>query len=260
MRRPLEDILSDHPELTRAESRGQAEQHLEQLFLEAQGQSNAYAAERLEEIYEVAERALALGASFPPVPVEERRPAAAWFLKLPGLLAQYGGGLLLAACAPLVASDSTILAVACGVAAVLTLVGQRRAGDAKPKPQPPKAVAAKFEGLVSAAERSLSSMTAPRALEAPQGRSTPLAEDDVLGFLQDAVMAKGQSEEADELAANAERLIERAGYRIVREGKDDLFEVMVDPDVQTPILLKPALVHRADPTKTVFGVLVRGRS
>ena len=61
MRRPLEDILSDHPELTRAESRGQAEQHLEQLFLEAQGQSNAYAAERLEEIYEVAERALALG-------------------------------------------------------------------------------------------------------------------------------------------------------------------------------------------------------
>ncbi|GGY56266.1 hypothetical protein [Parvularcula lutaonensis] len=260
MRRPLDDILSEHPELSRAESRAEAEEHLEELFLEAQKRSNAFAAERLEEIYEVAERALALGASFPPVPIEERRPAAAWFLKVPGLLAQYGGGLLLAACAPLVADESTMLAVACGVGAVLTLVGQRRGGGGKPRREPPKAVAAKFEGLVSAAERTLSSMTAPLALEAPSRQGTSLSDDDVLSFLQDAVMVRGLSDEADELAANAERLIERAGYRIVCEGSDDLFEVMIDPEVAEEILLKPALVHRTDPGKIVFGVKVRGRS
>ena len=256
MSRPLEDALKDHRDLSEPESRADAEAVLEALFVEAQSEANAYTAERLQEVYEVADRALALGSAFPPpVPLEQQDGATTrWFLRLPDLLAQYGGGLLLAACAPLVADASVLLAAACGVGAVLTIAANRKPRRTAPKPLPPKAVQAKLEGLLSAADRSLASMTAPRALEAPPKSQGPFAEDDVITFLQDAAAETG------DIGENAERLLSRAGYKVVRDGPSDLFEVMIDPEVKEPILLKPALVHHTDSKKTVFGVKVRGRN
>lgn len=258
-RGPLEDALYDRPDLLAAASRREAEAHLEALFLEAQGQVNSYQAERLREVYDLAERAVALGSAFPVLPEEERGGAGAWFTALPSLLSRYGGGLLLAACAPFVAEDSMILAVLAGVGGAVTLAAAFREETAPRRAAKPKAADARFRSLVSAADRALSSMTAPRALAAPAGGRSSLPDEDVLGFLQDAVMAEG-SEEADELRANAERLIARAGYRVVREGSPDLFETMIDPDVDAPMLLKPALVHREDSSKILFGVMVRGQS
>ncbi|MEO1476716.1 MAG: hypothetical protein AAFS13_10080, partial [Pseudomonadota bacterium] len=123
----------------------------------------------------------------------------------------------------------------------------------------PKAIRARMESLLSAADRSLSSMTAPQALEAPKSARDAFQDDDVLQMLQD-IMALGRhvdDEEAQTLAENAMRLADRAGYAPVWEGDGDLFEVMIDPAVSHPILLKPALVHKNDRTRTVFGVVVR---
>ncbi|NNU14733.1 hypothetical protein HK107_00160 [Parvularcula sp. ZS-1/3] len=259
MKRPLEDALLDAPGLSNIETRQDAEERLETLFLNAQGQSNAYAAERMQEVYEVVERAVALGSAFPVTEPEEHQSAAGWFMQLPSLFARYGSGLLLAGAAPLVADDSMILAVVCGVGAAVTLISRHRQDRPKRPLLPAKAAGAKFESLVSAADRTLSSMTAPRALPPAEAPSTQMAEDEMLGFLQDAVMASG-SEEADELAANARRLIERAGYRVVREGGEELFEIMVDPELSGSMILKPALVHKKDSTKIIYGVRVRGQA
>lgn len=264
MHRPLEDVLADRPDLAGADSRAEAEAHIKALFLEAQGKANAYSAERLQEIYEVAERALALAAAFPPaLPELPKGGKAPLWRRLPDLAASYGGGLLLAACAPLVADTSVILAAGCGVAAVLSLAfpGRGTTKIKSPRRDAPKAVEAKFQSLITAADRTLSSMTAPRALEAPTGPRAAFPEEDVAGFLQDALMLSRMSagSEGTELAKNAERLAERAGFHVAWEGDDELFEVMVDPDIDEPMLLKPALVHKTDSTKTVFGVMVRGR-
>jgi hypothetical protein len=259
MRRPLRDVLDDHPDLVGGANRDEAEAHLETLFLTAQNHANAYSAERLQEIYEVAERAFALGAAFPPPPEPRRESAAGGMIEAaPRLLRRFGGGLLLAASAPLVAETSAILAIACAVGAVLTLAMPNRSREERAALPPPKAPDAKFEGLIEAADRSLNAMTAPRALAAPEearGRQIP---EDVLVFLQEALV--GDDKENADLRANAERLLRKAGYRPVREGPDELFEVMVDPDVEGPLLLKPALVHQSDPLKTMPGVIVRRRN
>ena len=262
-RRPLEDMLADAPDLAQAQSLSEAEEKLRAVFLAAQGQANAYAAERLQEVYEVAERALALSAAFPPpARGEEAAPAPAWWRRIPQLVARYGAGLLLAASAPLVADSSVALAIACGVAAVLSLVAARQPSGVLPvrrEGPEPRAVRTKFESLLSAADRSLISMTAPRAIEAPAASKTALQEDDVLHLLQDvlALARHVDDEEAQALGENAARLAERAGFRAVWDGDPDLFEVMRDPDVEAPLLLKPALVHKTDRTRTVFGVMVR---
>ena len=255
---PLQDALADRPELLAADNRREAEAHLEALFLDAQGGANAYRAERIQEIFELAERAVALGSAFPLPPTEERGPTAAWFRRIPDLFGKYGTGLLLAGSAPFVADDSMLLALAAGIGGVVTLASQFRSTTTT-SPAKPKAVQARFKNLVSAADRALNSMTAPRALAAPSSGQTPLPPDDILAFLQDAAMAEG-SEEADDLRVNAERLIQRAGYRVVREGPTELFETMLDPDVAEPLLLKPALVHRADESQVIFGVMVRGQT
>ena len=258
-RGPLEDVLADQPQLSTADDRRDAEAQLETLFLTAQDQVNAYQAERLREVFELAERAVALGSAFPVSEPEERDGSFSWITDVPKWASRYGAGILLAACAPLVANDSVTLAVLAGVGAALSLVSALRPHDTDKMARPkPKAVEARFKGLVSAADRALLSMTAPRALTQAAGPATPLPHDDVMAFLQDAAMAEG-SEEADELRSNAERMISRAGYRVVREGSPDLFETMVDPDVTAPLLLKPALVHRHDGNKTIFGVMVRGQ-
>ncbi|MEM1381154.1 MAG: hypothetical protein AAGH41_11080 [Pseudomonadota bacterium] len=262
--RPLADLLSDAPELARAESLSEAEQRLREVFVAAQGQANAYSAERIQEVYEVAERALALSAAFPaPAAPGTTRTGAAgpWWRRARDLVGQYAAGLLLAACAPLVADSSAILAVACGVAAALSLIAARRPDGKLPEPKllEPRAVRTKFESLLSAADQSLRSMTAPRALDAPQGGRATFQDDDVLQLLQD-VMALGRltdDEDMRVLSENAERLASRAGYQPIWDDDPQLFEVMTDPQIREPLMLKPALIHKNDPTRTVFGVVVR---
>jgi len=262
--RPLEDLLADAPELAQAESLSEAEERLRRVFVAAQGQANAYSAERMQEVFEVAERALALSAAFPaqlPAQVQATSGPRAWWRRIPQLVTRFGTGILLAACAPLVADSSVILAVTCGVGAAFSLVAARRPEGALPPPKrpEPRAVRTKFESLLSAADQSLISMTAPRALEAPSSSRTPFQEDDVLQLLQD-MMAMGRfsdDEDVRALSENASRLADRAGFRPVWEGDPDLFEVMTDPAIKEPLLLKPALTHKNDPTRTVFGVMVR---
>ncbi|MEM9838667.1 MAG: hypothetical protein AAF830_05870 [Pseudomonadota bacterium] len=261
-RRPLEEMLADEPELAQAQSLDEAEERLRALFSAAQGQANAYAAERLQEVYDVADRALALSSAFPPpAPVVPGSAGSPWWRRAQDLVGRYGAGLLLAACAPLVADSSVTLAIASGIAAALTLLAARKPADTPPptKRPEPRAIKRRIESLLSAADRSLSSMTAPQALEAPRSGKQAFQEDDVLQVLQD-MMALGRHTDDNEvqaLAENAQRLVDRAGFRPVWEGDGDLFEVMIDPAVREPILLKPALVHKADRTRTVFGVLVR---
>ncbi|NRA30576.1 MAG: hypothetical protein HRU11_09970 [Parvularculaceae bacterium] len=264
MRQPLEDVLADDPERVRATSLAEAEDQLRSVFLAAQGQANAYSAERLQEVFEVAERALALSEAFPvPETHRAKSPAGAWWSRISGLASKYGVGLLLAACAPLVADSSVTLAIASGVGAVWSLAAARQAdkGLALPKPPPPKVVEAKMRGLLSAADRSLLSMTAPRALEAPSKGRSDFQQEDVLHLMQD-ILALGRGDDANEdaiyAAQNSQRLLKRAGFAVVWDGSTELFEVMSDPSVSGEILLKPALEHNSEPTKTVFGVKVRG--
>ncbi|MEE4209980.1 MAG: hypothetical protein V2I43_11995, partial [Parvularcula sp.] len=162
MRTRLEDVLSELPELADAASRDQAEEGLRTLFQRAQGQANSYTAERLDEIYEVAERALALGAAFPPAAeLLPQKTTKSRLSQVAELIGRYGGGLLLAGAAPIVAEVSLIFAVACGIGAVLMLSSARRpSGEGLIKLPPPNAPREKFEGLVSAADRTLGSMTA----------------------------------------------------------------------------------------------------
>jgi hypothetical protein len=254
---PLQETLKLDRELGDAATKEEALAELQQLFLTARAGSNAYVGERLDELYELAERAVTLGSSYPP-PLPEERPAPARLLaEVPRLLGRYGGGLLLAAMAPLVYADSVMLSVAAGVAAVLTLTTGGRQKE-RTRPQP-KGVGQKFKSLASAADQALLSMTAQRALPPPPPGTSAVPEEDMLSFLQDAVMLEGDLA-AGEAAQNAGRLIERAGYRIVREPSAGLhlFEVMTDPDYQGELVLKPALVHRADANRIVPGVLVRG--
>ncbi|MCQ8185976.1 hypothetical protein [Parvularcula maris] len=257
--RPLQETLKLDPELGDAATKEEALAELQQLFLSARDGSNAYVGERLDELYELTERAVTLGSSYP-LPLPEERPAPVRLVtELPRLLGRYGGGLLLAAMAPLVYADSVMLSIAAGVAAVLTLTtGGRPRERTRPRP---KGVDAKFRSLASAADQALVSMTAQRALPPPPPGTSAVPEEDMLSFLQDAVMLEGDLA-AEEAAQNAARLIERAGYRIVREPRagQGLFEVMTDPDLQGELILKPALVHRSDPNRVVPGVLVRGRS
>lgn len=265
MRRPLENLLAEAPDLGEAKSLSDAEERLRSVFAAAQAEANAYSAERLQELYEVAERALALSAAFPPPPSHgAAQPAAEgpWWKRLPQLAGRYGAGILLAACAPLVADSSVTLAILAGVAAALSLTAGRRPGlgaMVRRKVVEPRAVEAKLRSLLSAADRSLTSMTAPRALQSPSGGRGLFQEEDVLNLLQE-VMALGrevENEAAQAMAENAERLAARAGFEPLWTPHPDMFEVMRDPAVPEPLLLKPALVHKSDPTRTVFGLLVR---
>ncbi|MEO1658384.1 MAG: hypothetical protein AAFR65_11740 [Pseudomonadota bacterium] len=264
MRTPLQDVLSDHPEWEEPQDRAAAEAQLEALFTAARDRSNAYSAARLDELYQVAERALTLAGAFPvatAVPREgQGRP---WYRRLSQLVSRYSSGLLLAAAAPLVADASVLLAGACGIAAVLSLAVGGRADGVRLRSAPrPKAVAAKLQGLLSAADQSLDSATAPLALPDQRDTGSVFTKDDVLSVLQDilAVTRSGDSEDMRELQRNAERLATKAGYTPAWDYAPDLFEVMVDPEIEGELVLKPALVHRAKPEQSVFGVMIRRHS
>ena len=58
-------MCKDEPRLAEAETLPEAEEGLRAIFLAAQGDANAYAAERLQEVFRVAGRALALSEAFP---------------------------------------------------------------------------------------------------------------------------------------------------------------------------------------------------
>ncbi|MEM6748657.1 MAG: hypothetical protein AAF608_14670 [Pseudomonadota bacterium] len=265
MRTPLQDVLSDHPDWEEPQDRAAAEAQVEALFAAARDRSNAYSAARLDELYQVTERALALAGAFPAVSEAKRSTAAlSWRQRIPRLISRYSSGLLLAAAAPLVADASVLLAGACGIAAVISLaVGGRadRPLSAKVSPKP-KAVTAKLQGLLSAADQSLDSATAPLALEDHRGKGDGFVREDVLSVLQDILAAArdGQSDDLVELQRNAERLALKAGYTPEWRYEPDLFEVMVDPEINGELVLKPALVHGSKPEQSVFGVIVRRHS
>ncbi|MEM6913794.1 MAG: hypothetical protein AAF511_07435 [Pseudomonadota bacterium] len=262
MRTPLQDVLSDHPEWEEPTDRAAAEAQLEALFAAARDRSNAYRAARLDEIYQVTERALTLAGAFsPPRDAQPKKGPLTWRQRAPRIIARYSTGLLLAASAPLVADASVLLAGVCGVAAVLSLaIGTRTEEGARIKTPPrPRAVSAKLEGLLSAADQSLDSATAPMALEDHRDRDASFAQEDVLSLLQDILAATRTDDHQDskELRRNAERLATKAGYAPQWRFSPDLFEVMVDPDVHEELVLKPALVHQTRSEKSVFGVIVR---
>lgn len=267
MRRTLEDVLSDEPRLAEAETLPEAEEGLRAIFLAAQGDANAYAAERLQEVFQVAERALALSEAFPVeglVSSRARPHEGPWYRRLQRAVARYGAGLLLAACAPLVADVSVTLAIAAAVTALLTLTATRRSSDPVGlRPADSKAVSAKIRGLLSAADRSVLSMTAP-VTEGPSARKpSHFLDEDILQMMQDALALGREAEpgsDAAAIAANAERLVQRAGYRVVWEDDTDAFEVMHDPSFSGSLLLKPALVHQTQPGRIVFGVKVKGQT
>ncbi|WP_031550991.1 hypothetical protein [Parvularcula oceani] len=258
MRTPLEDVLHTHPEIASEDS--DAGRRLAVLFEAAEARENQYAAERLHELFQIAERALTLGAETaarPPLP-----PASvSWPMRITSVSA----GLLLAATAPLMAETSLLLAALSGIAALAALVMPfGGSGVRQIKLPAPKAdhTEAKLEAVASAADRALQAMVEPRRLPSPQAERPLGADEDILGLLQDALSVGRDAEDAGarELAENAERLARRMGYRPVYDGKDELFEVMLDPSVTAPLVLRPALVHEDKPDRTVFGVKVKGRA
>ncbi|MBB4659468.1 hypothetical protein [Parvularcula dongshanensis] len=256
MRTPLHDVLGHEPQLS---SEGtDAGRQLAVLFETAEARENAFAAERLREIYEVAERSLALGAEL----AARERAAPPARLSWPIRIASVSAGLLLAACAPIVAETSVLLAALSGVAALGALVMPFRGGvhqAALPAPRADR-TPAKLEAVAAAADRALQAMVEPRSLPAPHS-SGAKPDEDVLGLLQDALQLgrDAKDEAAREVAENAERLARRLGYKPVFEGRDALFEVMIDPSVGAPVVLRPALVHESEPGRSVFGVKVKGR-
>lgn len=263
MRTPLEDALHEHPEWSEARDRHEAKANLEAVFLAARQDANAYSAERLSEIYQIAERALTFASAFEQLPAT-RSPMLAdrpWYRRIPRLIVRYGSGLLLAACAPLVADSSVALAVGCAIAAVLTLALTRVSQDSQKKKNRirPKDTNKKFESLISAADRSLQSATAPAALEHHPSEPLNIPQDDVFSLLQDVLAAGAEHTELQALAENAERLAARGGYKILWEPNAQDFQVMVDPHLERDILLKPALIHQSAEGQNVLGVLVRGR-
>ena len=262
MRTPLQDVLSDHPDWEEPRDREAAEAQIEALFAVARDRSNAYSAARLDELYQVTERAITLAGAFPAAPQQgDKKGQLPWRKRLPQLVARYSSGLLLAASAPLVADASVLLAGACGIAAVMSLAFAGRAdGQIIPRRSPrPKAVAAKLQGLLSAADQSLESATAPLAIEDQRSKDLGLPKDDVLSVLQDILAATRNAADRDtqELGRNAERLAMKAGYTPQWDHDPEFYEVMVDPEIEADLVLKPALVHRSKPDQSVFGVIVR---
>ncbi|MEO1043497.1 MAG: hypothetical protein AAFX52_14545 [Pseudomonadota bacterium] len=265
MRTPLQDVLSDHPEWEEPTNRAAAEAQLEALFAAARDRSNAYSAARLDEIYQVTERALTLANAFSvPSDAGSQPTRQSWRQRIPSFLSRYSTGLLLAASAPLVADASVLLAGACGIAAVLSLaVGVRTSGKETARSFPrPKAVTAKLAGLLSAADQSLESATAPLALADQRERGVSFAQEDIVSVLQDVLAAARAANQDDlmELERNAERMAAKAGYTPQWTYHPDFFEVMVDPDINQDLVLKPALLHHSRPEQSVFGVIVRRQS
>ena len=249
MRSPLSDALvtQDDPASQDAHDR------LAVLFDAAERRENAYAAERLAELHELTARAVTLGeASGRAEALSEPAPVPR---SLPLRIASGAAGAVLAACAPLVAEASVLLAAGAGVAAAAALVLPFRRPRA-PEPialPPPEAYAPKVEGVIAAADRALRSMTEPHALPAPAAR-TASPDEDVLALIQDALALAREEPAARDLAENAERLARRLGYApSFAEGP---FETMVDPAVPEPITLRPALVS-SEPGRSVPGVRVQ---
>ena len=260
MRTPLQDTLTKGalvPATETAPAVRDPARDLAVLFEAAQRSENQYAAERLSELHQLAERALTLGSEAARREARPRAAHAPW----PQRLASIASGGLLAACAPVVAQSSILLAAASGVAALAAIALPFMRG----RPQGPPALPApdrdtdRLRAVASAADRALQAMTEPRALPAPASTSAR-PDDDVIGLLQDA-LALAPTDGSDavrDLAENAERLARHLGYEPTYDGPAGLFETMVDPGVAEPITLRPALVHR-DPDRTVPGVRVRRR-
>ena len=253
MRSPLKDAL-----VVQDEAADPADPHtrLAALFDAAEARENAYAAERLSELHELAARAVTLGEAAgrsEALSAPREAPRA-----LPLRIASGAAGAVLAACAPLVAEASVLLAAGAGLAAAAALVlpfRPPRKPDALALP-PPEAFAPKIEGVLSAADKALRSMTEPHALPAPE-RQARTPDEDVLALIQDALALARDEPAAAALAENAERLARRLGYAPRWEGgSEGLFETMIDPAVPEPLTLRPALVH-ADAHRSVPGVRVR---
>ena len=249
MRTPLSDAL-----VTRdAPPTPDAHDHLEALFTAAEQRENAYAAERLAELHELTARAVTLGEASGRAEALREAPPAPRALSL--RIASGAAGAVLAACAPLVAEASVLLAAGAGLAAAAALVLPFRRQKATPTVAlpPPDALAPKIEGVVSAADQALRSMTEPHALPAPAARGAS-PDEDVLALIQDALTLARDEPAARDLAENAERLARRLGY--APSFADGPFETMVDPAVPEPITLRPALVS-PEPGRSVPGVRVQ---
>jgi hypothetical protein len=258
MRTPLNDVLHDDKDSMAGADPGRG---LAVLFETAEKRENAYAAERLREIYEVAERAMSLGAET----ARAQSAPVAGGTSLSQRAASIAAGLLLAATAPLVAAESVLLAAASGLGAAAALAvplfggGRRQTRPALPAPDPQRR-SAKLEAVAAAADRALQAMVEPRRLPSPAAHGPALSEEDVVALIQDALALgrETEGEAAAELAENAGRLARRLGYTPVFEGGDELFEVMLDPALGAPLVVRPALVHREE-GRSVLGVMVKGR-
>ena len=263
MRTPLQDTLVKNAVVPTGEKGGPAGteaavrdpgRQLAVLFEAAQRAENQFAAERLSELHQLAERALTLGTEAGRREARPRAAHAPW----PSRIASVAAGGLLAACAPIVADASVLLAAASGLGALAALVLPFMRGKPPVVPVLEDRSAARLEAVASAADRALQAMVEPRALPAP----TPAAarpDDDVIGLLQDALSLRETDDPAaKELAENAARLARHMGYEPAYDGAPGLFETMIDPSVEAPLTLRPALVHK-DPNRTVAGVRVRSR-
>ena len=254
MRTPLQDTLTKGA-LVPADAAGDPGRQLAVLFEAAQRSENQFAAERLSELHQLAERALTLGAQAARREARPRAGRAPW----PVRVASVTAGALLAACAPVVADASALLAAASGLAALAAIALPFTRGKPPAVALPvPERSDARLAAVASAADRALQAMVEPRALPAPKAAGAR-PDDDVLGLLQDALALRGADDAgARELAENAERLARHLGYEPAYDGAPALFETMIDPGVDRPITLRPALVHQ-DPARTVAGVRVRAR-
>ena len=259
MRTPLQDSLT-RTALVPANGAAPADpdpaRQLTALFEAAQRTENQYAAERLTELRELAERAMTLGEDAARRRMAEAARASAPRAPWPQRAASVAAGALLAACAPVVAEASLLLAAASGLAALAAIALPFAKGRTPAPPALPAPPTARLKGVAAAADHALQAMVEPRALPAPRGGDAR-ADDDVLGLLQDA-LALGRTAKdaaAREVAENAERLARHMGYAPAFDGPPDAFEVMVDPGVPAPVTLRPALIH-ADPARTVAGVRV----
>ena len=116
MRTPLQDTLVKNA-LVPAEGADDPGRQLAVLFEAAQRAENQYAAERLSELHQLAERALTLGTEAGRRAARPRAAHAPW----PVRIASIAAGGLLAACAPVVAEASILLAAASGIAALAAI-------------------------------------------------------------------------------------------------------------------------------------------
>ncbi len=279
---PLRTALDRDPKLLRNPTQAELEANLAALFAHAQDSANAYTAERLSALHEIARDALTLGAgsSLEAMSLsghgDKKRKLG------PGLMERsvaFLVGLLLVLAALIVFPDSLLLAVLLIAVAVLNGVVAGRGGDGavmagkfggasgKDGFTPPSA--AKFTGFIDALDRLLllSGERTGAQVGAARGGFDNAKVLRLIQFML-AQSEKDAGPQAHLIKEIAQDAAEEAGYEVLwrlpppgedKAGGRPLFVASIVDDLQEDIVSLPALRRPDDPHDVLQGQVFKGR-